>query len=90
VGNSIEMHTSTTTAVRGALLAVATAVLFNKHAVDDTIDSLWSRLRGSPTFAHDSFEPVLSTLAFAPPLVFFYVLDRLSTSNRGAWLKAYR
>lgn len=80
----------TTTAIRMGLLAATVAVLWHKHAVDNAICSLWGVLRQSQTFSHDSFEPVLSTVSFAPPLFFFHALDKYSLTPSGAWLKMYR
>lgn len=80
----------TTKAIRIGLLAATVAVLWHKNVVDDAIGAVWVRLRQSPTFAHDSFEPVLSTLSFAPPLLFFHALDRHSLTPSGSWLKRYR
>ena len=44
-------------------------------AADAAVASLWARCYASPTFRHDSFEPLLATAAFFPPLIFFFCID---------------
>lgn len=44
-------------------------------AADAAVAQLWRCCYSSSIFRHDSFEPILATLAFFPPLIFFFCLD---------------
>eukprot|EP00038_Savillea_parva_P018475 m.23877 g.23877 ORF g.23877 m.23877 type:complete len:323 (-) comp4111_c0_seq1:133-1101(-) len=74
---------------RALVLLCCCVVVWNKSYVDATLAVWWSWLREQPLFRHDSFEPMLATLSFFPPLIFFYTLDMHSATKKGAWLKRY-
>jgi len=61
-----------------------------KAEIDGAIADVWEVLRYSTFFKHDSFEPIIATLAFFPPLMMFYLLDMHSTTPSGEWLKRFR
>lgn len=82
--------TTTTAALRVTLAIVITVAITHKSEIDTELAFGWSWLREQPFFKNDSFEPIVATLSFFPPLIFFYTLDMLSATNSGRWLRRYQ
>lgn len=80
----------TTRLLRIILGLTAVAILACQSTIDGSLQAGWEWLRVQPFFKHDSFEPIIATLAFFPPLISFYLLDMYSCTTKGRWLTTYQ
>lgn len=67
--------TKSTLALRCALALALPFAAWHSQSIDLRVEHLWRNLRGSATFQHDSFEPLLVTCSVAVFSVFFLLLD---------------
>eukprot|EP00041_Stephanoeca_diplocostata_P022746 m.545257 g.545257 ORF g.545257 m.545257 type:complete len:210 (-) comp22143_c2_seq3:37-666(-) len=73
----------------GGIAVLLLMTYFNTEG-NQLLSTGWNYLKTQWWFRHDSLEPVVATLAFLPPLQFFYCIDMHSITPAGAWLNKYR